>query len=84
MVVFQTAIAQSSFANFFTLSDTLNNKRTNTVFVSEAVLGSAALICMNQLWYADYPRSNFHFINNNSEWMQMDKVDHLYSSYHLG
>jgi hypothetical protein len=40
--------------------------------------GHGALVGLNQLWYADYPRSDFHFINDNAEWLQ------TYSSYHLG
>jgi hypothetical protein len=82
--LFQSILAQNSFDNFFKPSDSLNTKRQNAVFISEAVLASGALIGLNQLWYADYPKSNFHFINDNSEWMQMDKVGHLYSSYHIG
>jgi len=84
LLVFQSILAQNSFDNFFKPSDTLNIKRQNSVFISEAVLASVALIGLNQLWYADYPKSDFHFINDNSEWMQMDKVGHLYSSYHIG
>lgn len=83
-IVFHTAFAQSSFDNFLKPSDSLNKKRQNTVFISEAVLASGALIGLNQFWYADYPKSDFHFINDNSEWMQMDKVGHFYSSYHIG
>lgn len=82
--MFQSFFAQNSFENFLKPSDSLNKKRQNTVFISEAVLASGALIGLNQLWYADYPKSNFHFINDNSEWMQMDKAGHLYSSYHIG
>jgi hypothetical protein len=82
--VFQSILAQNSFDNFFKPSDSLNKKRQNSVFVTEAVLASGALIGLNQLWYADYPKSDFHFINDNSEWMQMDKLGHLYSSYHIG
>jgi hypothetical protein len=82
--VFQSVFAQNSFDNFFKPSDSLNKKRQNSVFITETVLASGALIGLNQLWYADYPKSNFHFINDNSEWMQMDKVGHLYSSYHIG
>jgi hypothetical protein len=41
------------------------------------------LVGLNQLWYA-YARSDFHFINDNAEWLQMDKAGHIYSSYHLG
>jgi hypothetical protein len=77
-------LAQNSFDNFFKPSDSLNKKRKNSVFVTEAVLASGALIGLNQLWYADYPKSDFHFINDNSEWMQMDKLGHIYSSYQIG
>jgi hypothetical protein len=84
LLVFQSLLAQNSFDNFFKPSDSLNKKRQNSVFVTEAVLASGALIGLNQLWYADYPQSDFHFINDNSEWMQMDKVGHLYASYHIG
>lgn len=84
LIAFQSVFAQNSFENFLKPSDSLNKKRQNAVFISEAVLASGALIGLNQLWYADYPKSDFHFINDNSEWMQMDKVGHLYSSYHIG
>lgn len=82
--MFQSVFAQNSFDTFFKPSDSVNKKRLNAVFSTEAVLASGALIGLNQLWYADYPKSDFHFINDNSEWMQMDKVGHLYSSYHIG
>jgi uncharacterized protein YfiM (DUF2279 family) len=81
---FHFAAAQASFDSFLKPSDTLNKKRLNTVIVSETVLATSALVGLNQLWYADYPQSNFHFINDNSEWLQMDKMGHFYSSYHLG
>ena len=76
--------AQSRVESFLTPSDTLNRKRQNTVIFTEATLASVTLLGLNQLWYADYPRSNFHFINDNNEWLQMDKVGHMYSAYHLG
>jgi hypothetical protein len=82
--VFQSVLAQNSFDNFFKPSDSLNWKRQNSVYISEAVLASGALVGLNQLWYADYPKSDFHFINDNVQWMQMDKLGHLYSSYHIG
>lgn len=82
--MFQSGFAQNLIENFLKPSDSLNKKRQNTVFISEAVLASGSLIGLNQLWYADYPKSNFHFINDNSEWMQMDKAGHLFSSYQIG
>ena len=82
--MFQSVLAQNSFDNFLKPADSLNQKRQNSVFITEAVLASVALIGLNQLWYADYPKSEFHFINDNSEWKQLDKVGHFYSSYHIG
>jgi hypothetical protein len=42
------------------------------------------MIGLNQLWYKDYPRSSFHFFNDNSEWLQMDKMGHFTTSYYIG
>ncbi|MFN3967844.1 DUF2279 domain-containing protein [Flavobacterium sp.] len=76
--------AQNGIENFLKPSDTLNKTRLKTLVISEAAIGVTALIGLNQLWYADYPRSDFHFINDNAEWLQMDKAGHVFSSYHLG
>lgn len=81
---FHVASAQNSIEHFLKPSDTLNKKRLQTLAISETVIGSVALIGLNQVWYADYPRSDFHFINDNSEWLQMDKAGHVFSCYHLG
>lgn len=80
----QSVEAQNKIDNFLKPLDTLNKKRQNTVIITEAALASVTLIGLNQIWYADYPQSNFHFINDNDEWLQMDKVGHFYSAYHLG
>lgn len=84
LVVFQIGFCQSKPTHFFKPSDSLNLKRQNRVVITEAILATGTLIGLNQVWYADYPKSDFHFINDNSEWLQMDKAGHLFSSYHLG
>lgn len=81
---FQSVVAQNSIQNFLKPSDTLNKKRLKTLAISEVAIGAATLIGLNQIWYADYPHSNFHFINDNAEWLQMDKIGHVFSSYQLG
>nr|WP_243699472.1 DUF2279 domain-containing protein [Flavobacterium caseinilyticum] len=80
----QISHSQNRAEHFFTPSDTLNKKRQNAVIISEAVLATGTLVGLNQLWYADYPKSDFHFINDNSDWLQMDKAGHVFSSYHFG
>jgi len=69
---------------FLKPSDTLHKSRLKTLVISEASIGNAALVGLNQVWYADYPKSDFHFINDNAEWLQMDKAGHVFSAYHLG
>ncbi|MFV8334554.1 DUF2279 domain-containing protein [Flavobacterium sp. RSP29] len=83
-MIFQTAFAQDTADSFFKPSDSLDIKRQNAVIISEAILATGTLIALNQAWYAEYPKSDFHFINDNSEWLQMDKAGHVFSSYHLG
>lgn len=75
---------QSKFNNFLKPSDTLHKQRRNAVVISQASIASVTLIGLNQLWYADFERSNFRTINDNSEWLQMDKFGHVFSSYQLG
>jgi hypothetical protein len=76
--------SQNKVSQFFKPSDSLNIQRRNAVVVSEAIVSTSVLVGLNQLWYADYPKSNFHFINDNNEWLQMDKMGHAFSSYQLG
>lgn len=75
--------SQSGIDSFLTPSDSVNVSRKNSVFITEVGMAAGALVGLNQLWYKDYPQSEFHFINDNSEWLQMDKVGHFYSAYHL-
>lgn len=84
-VLFSVALySQAGVEKFLTPSDTLNSERRNTVYIAESVVLGGTLIGLNQLWYKDYPKSSFHFINDNDDWLQMDKTGHLFSTYHLG
>ena len=79
-----SGFSQSKLNNYLKPCDTLNRSKLNTVIIAESTLASATLIGLNQLWYADYEKSKFQTINDNSEWLQMDKFGHVYSSYQLG
>lgn len=79
-----SSFSQSKINQFLTSSDSLNSSRKTTVYITEAAVLGTTLIGLNQLWYKDYDKSKFHFINDNEEWLQMDKLGHMYSSYHLG
>ena len=66
------------------LTRKVDKKKRNILLISEAASYTVVLVGLNQLWYADYPKSSFHFINDNGEWMQMDKLGHLTTSYYSG
>jgi len=78
------AITAQQSSSFWIKSDTLNKSRRNAIVISESILGAGTLIALDQLWYADYPRSSFHFTNDNNQWKQMDKVGHIMTSYYVG
>lgn len=83
-LILANGYCQTPFSNFFKPSDTLNPKRVQTVAVAESAIAATTLIGLSALWYNDYPQSQFHFIDDNVEWLQMDKAGHVFSAYHLG
>lgn len=59
----------------------LNKKRLRLLTTTVVVGYSATLLGLNYLWYADYPRSSFHLINDIEEWQQIDKAGHTVGPY---
>ena len=66
---------------FMENADTLHKGRLWTSSIIGASLYTGAMIGLNQVWYANYPRSRFHFFNDMGEWQDMDKVGHSLSAY---
>jgi len=58
-----------------------NKKRIRLVAAANIVGYGGTMIGLNAAWYANYPRSSFHFFNDNAEWLQVDKAGHAYSAY---
>lgn len=65
-------------------STTLNAKRLAIVSGAGAAVYVGGMAGLYSLWYADYPQSDFHFFNDNNEWLQMDKMGHTFSAYYIG
>ncbi|MEZ4853811.1 DUF2279 domain-containing protein [Flavobacterium sp.] len=77
------SFSQSKINTFLTPSDTLNKNRKKAVLLTESALLGTTLIGLNQLWYNDFEQTSFHTINDSDEWLQLDKIGHFYSTYHL-
>ncbi|WP_046758846.1 DUF2279 domain-containing protein [Kordia jejudonensis] len=78
------ATAQLTPPSFWIKSDTLHKPRRDFVAITEASLATITLVGLDRIWYADFPRSSFRFINDNNEWLQMDKAGHVLTSYYVG
>jgi len=78
--IFLLFLGNTTFASD-SLSVKSHNKKLYTVLGSEAAIYAVGYTGLNYLWYADYPRSSFHFFNDGNEWLQMDKCGHSYSTY---
>lgn len=52
--------------------------------ITESALAIGSLVALNQLWYSDYEQSKFHTTNDAEQWLQMDKMGHVFSSYQIG
>lgn len=76
------SIAQKTSTSY--TADSTNTRRQKILLGGYAVATTGSLIGLNELWYKNYPRSSFQFINDNAEWLQMDKVGHAMTSYQLG
>ncbi|QHT72027.1 DUF2279 domain-containing protein [Rhodocytophaga rosea] len=53
------------------------------VYIGASTVYAGSLLALNEIWYKESPRTNFHFFNDNAQWLQIDKVGHFYSAYHL-
>ena len=76
-LISHTTMAQSLRAD----NDTIDRKRLNTVIWTSVGLYSATLTVLYFGWYKDTPRTKFHFINDNANDLQLDKVAHATTAY---
>jgi hypothetical protein len=62
----------------------VNKARLIGVSVTASTLYVGGMTGLYSLWYADFPQSSFHFINDCNEWYGIDKLGHATTSYWLG
>jgi hypothetical protein len=62
----------------------LNKKRLYSVLGGQAFVYTASLTILYQTWYKDYPQSEFHWFDDNDEWLQVDKIGHATTAAYFG
>ncbi|TAL40386.1 MAG: DUF2279 domain-containing protein, partial [Chitinophagaceae bacterium] len=58
-----------------------DKSRIHLVTIGNIVGYGGVMVGLYSAWYKDYPQTGFHTFNDSREWLQVDKVGHLYSSY---
>lgn len=74
----------SSSAQITSDTVTVDHKQLRNIIICESAVAAASLTGLSVLWYSDYSQSSFHFMNDNNEWLQMDKIGHVTTSYYIG
>jgi len=71
-------------AELFAQEDSLLHRRRSRVLCATSLAtAGASYAALNELWYKNYARTSLHSFNDNSEWMQVDKIGHAFTSYTL-
>ena len=77
-------LSQGDSLSFWQSAPEPNTKRIKRLAYSEGVVLTLAYAGLSELWYSEQTQRDFHFFNDNSRWLQMDKVGHAFSGYYLG
>lgn len=82
-IIFSLIIFLNSFA--FSQHDSLSAKQKHQRKIilasTSTAFAAGSLIYLSKAWYLQYNNGNFHFFNDNNEWLQMDKAGHFWSNY---
>lgn len=72
---------KSTLNHLLTPADTFNSKRFYGALITGTTLYTSGMIGLNEIWYKQFPKSKFHFFNDNGEWENMDKYGHSFTTY---
>ena len=82
--VFFCLVARTDAQDFQDTSDTVFSMQRfawSTASVGTVSIGS--IYGLSKLWYSQENQGSFHLFNDAKNWMQMDKLGHSFSCYHV-
>ncbi len=68
---------------FLPASDQFRPDRLKKVVWTESAVFVLTSVGLYFLWYKKFPKSKFHLLNDNKEWLQMDKLGHATTAYNV-
>ena len=84
-VLFLIAISIILNKNLLYATSQTDSSKTIIKIINIGVPSAAviSLVGINEVWYKNYARSDFHFFDDLKEWNGMDKIGHACTSYQL-
>lgn len=64
-------------------NDSITVRNVIIVSGSEALVYGGSMAALHQLWFKDCPWIGIRTINDNVDWLQMDKLGHATTAYHI-
>lgn len=68
---------------YFTNAVSPDKQRLKLINYTVAATYAGSMTWLYTQWYQNYPSSSFHFFNDDSEWLQMDKYAHAWDAYNF-
>ena len=78
---FQLQTSNFKLIDFFQAADTFHKQRFWGFVGAATTTYVGAVLVLDKVWYAQYPRSAFHLFDDSGEWEQMDKYGHVLTAY---
>jgi len=75
---------RSDSLSFFAKDPEFNSTRYYSSIGAGSLVVAGTYLVLDQAWYANHPRGEFHFFDDNQNWLQVDKAGHAFSAYQLG
>ena len=74
------------FLPFSVKTQSLDSLQRRQVILAAGTAGlyAGSMLALDQLWYEDFPRSPLHSFDDSKQWLQMDKLGHVTTSYQIG
>lgn len=66
---------------FLQKAEQIHRGRTCLISIGSSVVYGTSMTAIGKIWYSQYEQSRFHFFNDNSGWLQIDKVGHAWTAY---
>ncbi|MEJ8802756.1 DUF2279 domain-containing protein [Pontibacter sp. H249] len=76
-----TTRADSAAVTPDTTTTEINRSRLYLLGGGFAAGYTGMLVSLNNAWYKDQERTDFHFFNDNRQWKQMDKAGHFWGAF---